>query len=89
MDDDSLMAETRKWREKKSLPLKMVLSEYDYELLIDWEENQSVKAFFSVVKNRDIIKLKEFIYDQENSVVKDMAGNPYPNECIIVFYKKK
>ena len=84
---DKLLDETTKWRGKNLLPQKMQLKDGDNELLVDWENTQSIKALFSIIKKRDLITLTEFLYDPENSVVKDEAGNPYPNECIVVFHK--
>ena len=86
-EDNQLLSETQKWREQYSLPAKMLLSDGDNELLVDWEDARSIKALFSVVKKREMITLTEFLYDPENSVVRDEKGNPYPNECIVAFYK--
>ena len=86
-DEDQLLAETGKWRETYSLPPKMLLKDGDNELLVDWENVRSIRALFSVIKKRAVITLTEFLYDPENSVVRDESENPYPNECIVVFYK--
>ena len=86
-DDEKLLIETAKWREKDKLPQKMQLKDGDNELLVDWDNAQSIRALFSIIKKRDMITLTEFLYDPENSVVRDENGNPYLNECIVVFYK--
>ena len=65
----------------------MLLSDGDNELLVDWENALSIKALFSIIKKREMITLTEFLYDPEKSVVRDKEGNPYPNECIAIFYK--
>jgi len=88
-DDSQLLVETKKWREKYLLPYKMLLSDGDNELLVDWQNVRSIRALFSIVKKREIITLSEFLYDPENSVVRDENGNPYPNECIVAFYKSQ
>ena len=85
--DDQLLAETEKWRGNYPLPTKMLLSDGDNELLVDWENARSIKALFSIIKKREMITLTEFLYDPEHSVVRDEQGNPYLNECIAVFYK--
>lgn len=87
-DNDSLIVEIRQWREQQKLPDKMILSDYDNELLINWEEIRSIRALFSIIKNKDTIKLKEFIYNDETLIIKDEKGKPYINECIVAFYKK-
>ncbi|GHU91028.1 hypothetical protein FACS1894155_10160 [Bacteroidia bacterium] len=85
-DEEQLIMETGKWKEKYHLPQKMLLPDGDNELLVDWENARSIRALFSVIKKRETISLKEFLYDPGNSVVRDENGNPYPNECIVVFY---
>jgi hypothetical protein len=86
-DDKQLLVETNKLCEKCSLPPKMFLSDGDNELLVDWKNTLSIKALFSIIKQREMVTLSEFLYDPENSVVRDKNGNPYPNECIVAFYK--
>ena len=86
-EDEKLIAETNKWRKKYPLPSKMALKDGDNELLIDWENALSIKALFSVIKKREMVVLTEFLYDPGKSVVRDRDGNPYPNECIVAFYK--
>ena len=86
-EDEKLLAETKKWQEKYPLPQKMLLADGDNELLVDWEDARSVQALFSIIKKREMIILTEFLYDPENSVVRDGNGDPYPNECIVAFYK--
>ena len=88
-EDEQLLAETSQWREKYPLPQKMLFPEGDNELLVDWENARSIRALFSIIKKREMITLKEFLYDPENSVVRDEKGNPYPNECIVAFYKNQ
>jgi hypothetical protein len=88
-DDNQLLIETKEWREKHSLPLKMLLSDGDNELLVDWENVRSIRALFSTIKKRDMITLTEYLYKPKNSVVRDENGNPYPNECIVAFYKNQ
>jgi len=86
-EDERLLVETKDWVDKYPLPQKMLLQDGDNELLVDWENALSIRALFSVIKKRDMITLTEFLYDPENSVVRDETGNPYPNECIVAFYK--
>jgi hypothetical protein len=86
-ENGQLLVETNKWREKYPLPLKMLLVDGDNELLVDWEDVRSIRALFSIIKKREMIVLTEFLYDPENSVVRDENGNPYTNQCIVAFYK--
>jgi len=88
-EDNKLIEETTKWREKYLLPTKVLLLDGDNELLVNWEDELSIRALFSIVKKRETINLSEFLYDSKTSVVKDENGNSYRNECIIAFYKDK
>jgi len=86
-EDEKLLTETKEWIEKYPLPSKMLLKDGDNELFIDWEVVRSIRALFTIIKKREMIILTEFLYDPDNSVVRDENGNPYPNECIVAFYK--
>jgi len=88
-DDEKLLIETKKWREKYPLPEKMLLPDEGNALLIEWEKAKSIRALFSIIKTRKMITLTEFLYNPEKSVVRDKDGHPYPNECFAVFYKNK
>jgi hypothetical protein len=88
-EDDQLIAETKKWCQKYELPQMTLLPDGDNELFVDWENVRSIRALFSIIKKRQTLFLKEFLYDYRNSIVRDKDGNPYINECIIAFYKDK
>lgn len=88
LNNDSLLEDIRKWRKSKSIPTKTTLSDYDNELLIDWENTQSIKSLAPIIKNKSSITLKEFIYDKWELVVKDRNMKSYTNECIVCFYKE-
>jgi hypothetical protein len=88
-EESVLVEETEKWREKHVLPRMVLLSDSDNELLVDWENPRSIQALFSIIKKRQNVFFKEFLYDLETSVVRDRNGNPYTNECIVAFYKEK
>ena len=88
-DNDKLLDETQIWCKKYSFPSKMLLVDGDNELLVDWKDLRSIRALFSIIKKREMVSLKELLYDPENYVVKDESGNFYLNECIVAFYKTK
>ena len=88
-ENDKLVLEAKKWRINISLPRYVLLQDGDNELFVDWENVQSIKALFSVIRKRETIALVEFLYDPECSVVRDDTGKPYLNECIVAFYKNQ
>lgn len=88
-ENRKLLDEAQIWREKRFLPRYTLLPDGDNELLIDWENILSIKSFFSVIKSRQEIKLTEFLFTPETSIVRRSADNkPFTNECIVTFYKK-
>ena len=78
----------QKWRKERKIPQLALLAEDDNELLVDFENILSIKMLFSAIKKRPEFELKEFLFDMENSVVRDDAGNSFTNEFIITFHKK-
>lgn len=82
-DENILFFKIMEWRKKKKIPQYSILADGDNELFVDWNDLHSIQAFLSVVKNRHSFILKEFLYDEENAVIKDELGNIYMNECII------
>ena len=87
-ENEELLFETSKWRNKYKLPTKMLLPDGDNELLIDWDNVKSIKALFPIIKGRKSIMLTEYLYNPKYSIVKDEFGNSYPNQCVVSFYKK-
>ncbi|MDR3220017.1 MAG: lantibiotic dehydratase family protein [Dysgonamonadaceae bacterium] len=87
--EDELLLETRRWRENLSLPQKVLLPDGDKELFVDWENELSIQSLFSIIKNRQMVSFKEFLFEPENSVVRDKNGDSYVNECIAAFYRNK
>ena len=75
------------WRNELQLPRYAVLPDGDNELFVDFENANSIKTLFSVVKKRPVFFLNEFPFEKESAIVKDLKGNVFTNEFIISFYK--
>lgn len=84
--DGDLINNVTAWRMKRNIPLTALLAEGDNELFIDFRSICSVRAFLSAVKRRPVFQLLEFIFAQDELVVKGTDGK-YLNECIVAFYK--
>ena len=90
IEDETLLLQKAKMLcERKHIPQYSLLSDGDNDLYINWESALSLRAFFSIVKNRKTFRLTEFFYDEKNAVVKDDKGYGYLNECIVVLYKNE
>lgn len=69
--------------EKRQLPKIVSLAKGDNEVLINFENPLSRQVFLSMIKNKPMVELKEFLF-QENSVT-----GAYANEFIASAYKSK
>lgn len=87
-DDNKLLQEIKLWKDKFKLPRYVDLADGDNKLFIDLENINSIHTFISVLSNRNMIVLEEFIED-EYSIAEDMNGEHYTNECIVSFYKSE
>jgi len=74
------------WRNKYGIPRYSVIPDDDNKLFVDWESKISLLSFLSVVKNRDVITISEFLFEEENAIARK-GNNIFPNECIMTFYK--
>ena len=72
------------FKAKYKLPDVFFISDGDNELLIDTKQPIAIVVFIDILKNRKNIILEEFLFDTNNSLVKDTNGNVFTNECIVV-----
>lgn len=75
------------FREKYHLPAKVLYSEGDNTLLIDFTKAEGMELFIHFVKRKKNILLEEFLFSEENCIVKDIYGDSYANEIIIPAYE--
>lgn len=75
------------WREQRGIPRQIVIQEGDNELFIDFNDPQAVELFSATLEKRGELTLCEFLFTEENAVVKDTTGQSYCSEFIFSFYK--
>jgi hypothetical protein len=85
-DDAELIEEIRCLRKRRNIPRRVLLVEDGNELFIDLESIISIKSIRSNIKGNKRIKLKEFLLDTDNPLVKGEDGC-YNNEFIVSAYK--
>lgn len=73
------------WKNEWSIPRMVCLTEGDNELVVDFEDTNSIKMFLKTIKNRKTIFLTEYLFDKKNALIFDSKSNAYPNECIAFF----
>jgi lantibiotic biosynthesis protein len=82
-------AEINEWRKNFNIPALTLFVEGDNELLINFEDELSVKMFVSSIKKRSSIILEEFLFDINNLLIKDKKQNGYTHEFIAILLKKE
>lgn len=87
ISEEHLLPEIKLFRAKFKIPEKVSLIERDNSLIIDFTKISSVQMWLSIVKNRETIQLKEFLFNEDNSIVIDSEGHSYTNEFIAIFEK--
>ncbi len=87
--DNDIIKECDKWRNSISLPQYVFLVDGDNKLFVDWSSILCIKSLFSIIKNRISIEFKEFLFNEDNSLIINKEGLPHLNECIVIFYKEK
>lgn len=77
----------RVWLESRQLPRYVLIQEDDNELFIDFLNEDSVDVFLSFFKKKNRLKLTEFLFNEENSIVKDIINKSYRDEIIIPLFR--
>lgn len=81
-DADALPDRLAAFRKTWQLPRRFTLADGDNELLVDADNLLTVKAWLETIKHYDAVKLKEFLFDPDKSLVTDAQGRPYVNQFI-------
>jgi thiopeptide-type bacteriocin biosynthesis protein len=76
------------FRQHWQLPRFFTLAENDNELLVDAENIVTVQAFLDAIKGQNRIRLKEFLFSSDKSVVTDTQGRPFVNQLITPLIRK-
>jgi thiopeptide-type bacteriocin biosynthesis protein len=77
------------WRKLWKIPNLILFCEGDNELLINLDNDLSLKMFIHEIKNKKRIILKEFLFDQKNAIIKNKKKQVYTNEFIATLVKEK
>lgn len=85
----SYLADVTRWRNQLLIPSKVVLADGDNELLINFEDELSVRMLVASIKKRDRMVLEEFLFTEDQLLIKDKNGKGYVNECIAILLKEK
>jgi lantibiotic biosynthesis protein len=75
------------WVKKEKIPNKVLLADDDNQLLIDFEHDLSIEMFITMIKNKSEVILIEYLFNKENSIVKNYQGQDFSHEIILSYYK--
>jgi len=77
-----------KFKTSNNLPDKVLFIEGDNELLFDLTNKISLSVFINTAKNKEQITIKEYLFDNTHSLIKNKEGKPHTNECLCLVSKK-
>jgi lantibiotic biosynthesis protein len=75
-------------RNRTNMPRHVVMTSGDNELLLDMDNLLNVKILVQEIEKKQSVLLQEFLFENENCIVKDVNGNGYVNELIIPVKRK-
>lgn len=76
------------FRHRFKLPGRVVYKEGDNELLIDFDRPEGIGLFLHYIRRNKSISLEEFLFTEDNCIVRDAGGAPYTNEVIIPVHQE-
>jgi thiopeptide-type bacteriocin biosynthesis protein len=74
------------WKKKWGIPNLVSLIDGKDGLLINFNNELSVRVFLDEIQEQKSIELREFLFDGKNSLIKDKAGKAYANEIIAFLF---
>ena len=75
-----------KMKKSIGLPDLIVIKEMDNDMLIDFNTGDGRRLFWNMLKQRRVLKVEEFIYDDDQSVISSAEGK-YCGEFVLSFVK--
>lgn len=85
--DQELPEQVGCWREQHGIPRYVLLAEGDNELFLDLEEDRNLSSLPALIRKKNTMTFKEFLFDDQCGIVKDREGKIYRNEFSIAYYK--
>lgn len=67
-ESKDLQERTLKWRQKFNIPSKILISDFDNELLINLRNEESIRLFISIIRKRKEFSITEFLFDKSELV---------------------
>jgi thiopeptide-type bacteriocin biosynthesis domain len=80
---DTELSGLKHFLQELEIPKRVVYVEHDNELLIDIENENCLKLLLQYVKKNKSVIIEEFLFTEENCIIKNIEGAPFTNELII------
>jgi thiopeptide-type bacteriocin biosynthesis protein len=78
----------KKFRLELKMTNPVCYNEDGNKLLIDFEQEKGIELFLHYLHRYKNILLEEFLFTEENCIVRDTKGAPFTNELIIPVYRE-
>jgi hypothetical protein len=88
IENKDILTNINVWKESLLMPNFVELVEGDNRLLINLENEASIKMLFNTIKNRKQFVLEEYLFNN-TSIVKDIESNNYCNQFVVSFFNNK
>ncbi len=82
-NQDSYIDFFNAYRLGRNIPGQVLISLGDNDLLIDFKVLDAITLLLSYLKKSERLQLTEVLFNEDNCIVRDPAGNPFTNELII------
>ena len=86
--NEELLVAIKKWQKEKRIPDDIELVAGDHKLLINLNNEFSIKMLLDTVKNSKEFMLEEFLFTNDE-IVKDNTGNSFCNQFVVSFYNEE
>jgi thiopeptide-type bacteriocin biosynthesis protein len=77
------------FKKKWQIPQQVILSEYDHDILIDFDSTVCMDVFYQFLSQRENVKFKEFFKPTTKCGIADSQGAYYTNEVVTFFVRKE
>lgn len=86
VSNEYLLMFVEKFRQERKIPIEVKFIEGDNEMYINFRCTNHIQMLLSLVKNKQVFQLNEFLFKKEKAVVNSIEGG-YTNQMIFSFYK--
>jgi hypothetical protein len=84
--DKELVTAVKRWTERRSIPVYVLLNDADNQLLVNLENAFCIRTLFSATKGRNEFMLTESLFHSGESIVKSSEGI-FAHEIVLSFYR--